>query len=67
MEGSIGADDDEDGEYVPSESGSDESEETVPEDFSIETLVDEIDCYSFFKQTLTGTLSEIYKYHSLLF
>ncbi|KAG8955960.1 hypothetical protein FRC04_006408 [Tulasnella sp. 424] len=54
VEGSIGADDDEDGEYVPSESGSDESEETVPEDFSIETVIDEIDCYSFFKQTLTG-------------
>ncbi|KAG8945281.1 hypothetical protein FRC04_001058 [Tulasnella sp. 424] len=57
VEGSIGADDDEDGEYVPSESGSDESEETVPEDFSIETLVNEIDCYSFFKQILTGLQS----------
>ncbi|KIO25700.1 hypothetical protein M407DRAFT_8258 [Tulasnella calospora MUT 4182] len=53
-EGAIAGDDDEDGEYVPSESGSDDSDETVPEDFSVETVIDEVDAYSYFKQTLTG-------------
>ncbi len=58
VEGSIGADDDEDGGY---ESYSDESEEAVPEEFRIETAIGKIDCYLFFKQTLTGTLSAICK------
>ncbi|KAG8924879.1 hypothetical protein FRC01_010942 [Tulasnella sp. 417] len=53
-EGAIAGDDDEDGEYAPSESGSDDSEETVPEDFSVETAIDEVNAYTYFKQTLTG-------------
>ncbi|KAG8996957.1 hypothetical protein FRB90_012609 [Tulasnella sp. 427] len=45
--------DDDEGDYVPSESGSDESEDTIAEDFSIDTAIDEVDPYHYFQQTLT--------------
>ncbi|KAG8903898.1 hypothetical protein FRB99_002598 [Tulasnella sp. 403] len=50
-DGEDNANDDEDGEYEESDNGSDDD---VLEDFGVETAIDDVDPYSYFKQTLTG-------------
>jgi len=55
IEAEIVAEDGDDGsEYQESEA---ESEDSIAEDFGIETAIDEVDPYDYFKQTLTGLQS----------